>query len=321
MNIKYILIVLGEPYSTFSEIIGKYFSKKKKIRQKVILIGNFDLLNKQLTNLNYFFQINEIKDINEAKHNIVNIINVKLSYKKIFSNISSKSNNYIKKCFDISLKILEVKYSECILINGPISKKTFLNKKYSGITEYLAKKTKIKNEIMLIYNNELSVSPLTTHVPIKYVSKKITKNKIIKNINEIYLFYKKFFKRNVKIGVLGLNPHCETTDKFSEEDKIITPCIRYLRKNKMNVSGPFSADTFFLRQNLKNYDVVIGMYHDQVLTPIKTLYNFNAINITLGLPFIRISPDHGPNSNMLGKNKSDPSSFYYAMNFIKKINT
>ena len=321
MNIKYILIVLGEPYSTFSEIIGKYFSKKKKIRQKVILIGNFDLLNKQLTNLNYFFRINEIKDINEAKHNIINIINVKLSYKKIFSKISSKSNNYIKKCFDISLKILEVKYSECILINGPISKKTFLNKKYSGITEYLAKKTKIKNEIMLIYNNELSVSPLTTHVPIKYVSKKITKNKIIKNINEIYLFYKKFFKRNVKIGVLGLNPHCETTDKFSEEDKIITPCIRYLRKNKINVSGPFSADTFFLRQNLKNYDVVIGMYHDQVLTPIKTLYNFNAINITLGLPFIRISPDHGPNSNMLGKNKSDPSSFYYAMNFIKRINT
>ena len=321
MNIKYILIVLGEPYSTFSEIIGKYFSKKKKIRQRVILIGNFDLLNKQLTNLNYFFQINEIKDINEAKDNIVNIINVKLSYKKIFSNISSKSNNYIKKCFDISLKILKVKYGECILINGPISKKTFLKKKYSGITEYLAKKTKIKNEIMLIYNNELSVSPLTTHVPIKYVSKKITKNKIIKNINEIYLFYKKFFKRNVKIGVLGLNPHCETTDKFSEEDKIITPCIRYLRKNKINVSGPFSADTFFLKQNLKNYDVIIGMYHDQVLTPIKTLYNFNAINITLGLPFIRISPDHGPNSNMLGKNKSDPSSFYYAMNFIKKINT
>ena len=135
MNIKYILIVLGEPYSTFSEIIGKYFSKKKKIRQKVILIGNFDLLNKQLTNLNYFFQINEIKDINEAKLNIVNIINVKLSYKKIYSNISSKSNNYIKKCFDISLKILKVKYSECVLINGPISKKTFLNKKYSGITE------------------------------------------------------------------------------------------------------------------------------------------------------------------------------------------
>ena len=87
----------------------------------------------------------------------------------------------------------------------------------------------------------------------------------------------------------------------------------------VNVNGPFSADTFFLKKNIDKYDVVIGMYHDQVLTPIKTLYNFNAINITLGLPFIRISPDHGPNTYMIGKNKSDPSSIFCAMKFIKKI--
>ena len=71
----------------------------------------------------------------------------------------------------------------------------------------------------------------------------------------------------------------------------------------------------------KKFDVILGMYHDQVLTPIKTLFEHDAINITLGLPFIRISPDHGPNPNMLGKNKSDPSSFFYAMNFIKRINS
>ena len=76
---------------------------------------------------------------------------------------------------------------------------------------------------------------------------------------------------------------------------------------------------FFLQKNLVKYDVVLGMYHDQVLSPIKTLFNFNAINITIGLPFIRISPDHGPNYNMLGKNKSDPSSFYYAMKFANKL--
>ena len=81
----------------------------------------------------------------------------------------------------------------------------------------------------------------------------------------------------------------------------------------------FLQTLFFLKKKLNNYDVVIGMYHDQVLTPIKTLYNFNAINITIGLPFIRISPDHGPNADMLGKNISDPSSFFYAMKFLKKI--
>ena len=83
--------------------------------------------------------------------------------------------------------------------------------------------------------------------------------------------------------------------------------------------GLFRLILFFLKKNIDKYDVVIGRYHDQVLTPIKTLYNFNAINITLGLPFIRISPDHGPNFEMLGKNKSDPSSFFCAMRFINKI--
>ena len=321
MNIKYILIVLGEPYSTFSEIIGKYFIKEKTFKEKIILIGNINLLNKQLKKLNYFLKLNEIKNLNEAKNNTINIINVKFNHKKVFSNISSKSNIYIKEAFDTSLKILKNKYKECILINGPISKKTFLNKKYLGMTEYLAKKTKVNNEIMLIYNEQLSVSPLTTHIPIKHVSNKISKQKIKKNIEKINYFYEKFFKRKVKIAVLGLNPHCETTDKFSEEEKIISPAIKSLKNKGLNNNGPCSADTFFLGENIKQYDVVVGMYHDQVLTPLKTLYNFNAINITLGLPFIRISPDHGPNSNMLGKNKSDPSSFFYAMNFIKRINS
>ncbi len=319
MNTKYILIVMGEPYSTFSEIIGKFFIKKRKLNKKVIIIGNIELIKKQLKKLKLFFNINEILNIEEAEKNTVNILNVKFFNKKTYSNISTKSNKYIKECFDIALKIIENYKDECVLINGPISKKTFLKKKYLGITEYLAKKTGTVNEIMLIYNNKLSVSPLTTHIPIKYVTKNITKNKIYNNIFNINSFFKKFFKKKAKIAVLGLNPHCETVDSFSEEDKIIIPSIKKLKSIGININGPFSADTFFLNSGINSYDVVLGMYHDQVLTPIKTLYNFNAINVTIGLPFLRISPDHGPNSNMLGKNKSDPSSFFYAMKFIEKI--
>ena len=91
-----------------------------------------------------------------------------------------------------------------------------------------------------------------------------------------------------------------------------------LNKKKVNIEGPFPADTFFKR-NINKYDVVIGMYHDQVLTPIKTLFNFNAINITLGLPFIRVSPDHGTNNKMIGLKKSDNSSFITAIDFLKKL--
>ena len=319
MNTKYILIVLGEPFSTFSEILGKYFSKKNSLKKKVILIGNKKLFIQQLKKLSYKVELNQISQINDAKKNVVNIIDISFYYKKVFSEISVKSKKYIENCFKKALEILKKKENNCILINGPVSKKAFLQKKYLGITEYLSTKTNIKNEVMLIFNKKLSVSPITTHIPLKNVTKEINKQKIINNILKINNFYKKVLKRKAKFAILGLNPHCETVNKFSEEDKIIKPSIKFLNKNKVSIDGPFASDTFFLRENIEKYDVVIGMYHDQVLTPIKTIFNFNAINITIGLPFIRISPDHGPNSKMLGKNKSDPSSFIYAMKFANQL--
>ena len=201
-------------------------------------------------------------------------------------------------------------------INGPISKKFFLRSKYLGITEYLADKTKTKKYAMLIYNKNLSVSPLTTHLPLKRVTKKINKKKIIESVNLIENFFKKHLKKKPKIAVTGLNPHCESIDSFNEDEKILKPVIKLLSKSKCRISGPHAADTIFIKKNRDKYDVIIGMYHDQVLTPIKTLFEYDAINITIGLPFIRISPDHGPNENMLGKNQSNPLSLIKALNFL-----
>ena len=172
---------------------------------------------------------------------------------------------------------------------------------------------------MLIYNKNLSVSPITTHLPLKNIFKKITRKEIIKQVITINKFYKKFLNRTPNIAVTGLNPHCESLKDKSEEKVIINPAIKILSQKKIKILGPFAADTLFIKKNVKKFDVIIGMYHDQVLTPIKTLYEFNAINITLGLPFIRISPDHGTNNQMLGQNKSDPTSFQEAINFINKI--
>ena len=172
---------------------------------------------------------------------------------------------------------------------------------------------------MLIYNKSLSVSPVTTHLPLKLVNKKINKKNIKNKVKLIVNFYKTFLKLNPRIAILGLNPHCESVQKISEEDKVIKPAIKNLLKNKINVKGPFSADTFFCKKNLTSYDVAVGMYHDQVLTPMKTIFNFDAINLTLGLPFVRVSPDHGINSIMLGKNKSNPRSLICSINFFKKI--
>jgi 4-hydroxythreonine-4-phosphate dehydrogenase len=263
------------------------------------------------------FNIIDELEIIKKKKNLkkINLIDVDLKQSYGFSKITPKSNHYISTCFDIAIKLLKNNVSNK-LINGPISKKTFLKKKFNGITEFLADKTDTKKFAMIIYNKNLSVCPLTTHLPIKYVSKKINKLEIINKVKLINKFWKKKFSKQPKIGITGLNPHCESIDDHNEDQSIILPVIKKLQKLKYKVEGPIAADTIFLKNNRKKYDLIIGMYHDQVLTPIKTLYEYDAINITIGLPFIRVSPDHGPNESMLGKNKSNPLSLLNSIKFL-----
>ena len=132
MNIEFILIVLGEPNSVFSEIIGKYFKKNKYENKKIIIIGNKNLLINQLKTLKYSILVNQIDDLKYAKKKKINIINVNYNYKKTFSKITKNSASYIERCFDLCLKILK-KIKNTVLINGPVSKNLSKNK-YSGIT-------------------------------------------------------------------------------------------------------------------------------------------------------------------------------------------
>ena len=317
MNYKPIIIVAGEPNSIFFEIFLKTF-KNNTFKSPIILIASKKILEKQIVYFKYKIKIEELdikKEIKKINSNVINLVNVEYDQDKIFDKISKKSNTYIKKSFEIALDILKKKITNKF-INGPISKKTFLKKNYLGITEYLAKKTNSKNVAMIIYNKSLSVSPLTTHLPVKQITKKITKLEIINKVKIIDLFWRKFFKKKPKIAITGLNPHCETTDIFNEDERIIKPSIEFLKKNKYNIFGPFPADTIFLKNNRKKFDIVIGMYHDQVLTPLKTLFEYDAINITAGLPFIRVSPDHGPNEQMLGKNTSNHLSILRSIQFL-----
>ncbi len=320
-----LLIVLGEPNSIFSEILFKAYKKKiiQKFNRPILIIGSENLLKLQMKFLKYSIKIQKInirdlKNLNLNKK-YINMINVDYKFNKVFTKISKDSNKYINNCFKIALKLLNEKYAFG-LINGPISKTHFLEKKYLGITEYLASKSKIKRKpTMLIYNSSFSVCPITTHLPLNLVSKNLTKNKIINDVMNINLFYKKKLNKKPSFAILGLNPHCESISNTNEENKVIKPAIKYLINKKIKAKGPFSADTFFSKNNLKKYDVTIGMYHDQVLTPMKTIFGFNAINLTLGLPFIRVSPDHGTNNSMIGKNKSNPESLISSINFFKNI--
>ena len=235
MNYKPILIVTGEPNSIFLEIFFKSL-KKIKIKSPLILITSEKLIKLQMAKLKFKKKIRLINKYNlkiqKLDNNYINIINVNYNVSKAFEKISSKSNNYIKKCFEVAFEIIkENKLKK--LINGPINKTTFLNKNYLGITEFISSEFKIQKKAMLIFNKNLSVCPLTTHVPIKNISNQINKKNIIDKAGLIKLFYKKNFNIDPKIAVLGLNPHCESINKFNEDEKIIKPTINYLKKKKI----------------------------------------------------------------------------------------
>ena len=173
---------------------------------------------------------------------------------------------------------------------------------------------------MQIYNKKLSVSPIPTHIPLNQVSLKINKSKIINKVKIINSFYKKIFNKKPNFAILGLNPHNFSSSKKSEEKKIISSAIKSLMRFKIKVSGPIPTDSSFMVFKRHKFDVIVGMYHDQVLTPFKALYNYNAINITLGLPYIRISPDHGVAENIIGKKIANPESLIESIKFFNHIN-
>ena len=316
---KPIIIVAGEPNSIFLEIFFK--ALKKNYSSPLILISSYKVLLLQMKKLKYKKKIRLLKPEKLSKYKLnnksINLIDVKYNVSKPFDKISSRSNAYIKKSFDLAFKIINTGITNKF-INGPISKKSFLKKKYLGITEYIANKYKVKKKGMLIYNKKLSVCPVTTHLPLRLVSKEINKTNIKEKIKLLNDFYQKYLSLKPKIGIAGLNPHCESIEKFNEDEKIIRPLVKKMKNEGYRIYGPYPADTIFLNNNRKNFDVILGMYHDQVLTPIKTIFEYDAINITLGLPFIRISPDHGPNEKMMGKNLSNPLSLIKAINFLDK---
>ena len=309
MNSKPILIVPGEPKSIFFEILFKSL-KFIKIKSPLIIICNQKILYKEIKRFNFRDKIEKFDQKMIQKKRIKN--------KKIYLiNISNDNPKiYVQKCFECAFSLLKVGLTNKF-INGPINKTKTLKKKYLGVTEYISQSFNQKKFAMLIYNRKLSVCPITTHLPLSQISKKINSKLIKEKIIIVNDFYKNFLGIVPKIAVTGINPHCESVLNFNEDEKIILPTIRSLKK-RINVQGPFPADTIFLSKNRKKFNVIIGMYHDQVLGPIKTLFEYDAINITLGLPFLRITPDHGPNEKMVGKNKSNPISLIKALSFLDK---
>ena len=245
----------------------------------------------------------------------LHIIDVPLE-KKVSPGILEKSNSLLQlAAIDFAVnKCMEKKYDA--LVTLPLNKKILSspNEKFTGHTEYISNLCDSKNkEVMLLVDNKnLRVALVTTHISLSEVAQSITKKKLEQTIKTLNNDLKNNFKiKNPRITITGLNPHAGEDGEFgSEEKKIITPVIKKLISEGLNLVGPIPADTAFTDKYIKTTDSFLAMYHDQGLAPFKALSFNHGVNTTLGLPIIRTSVDHGTALDLVGSNKINTNSFF-----------
>ncbi len=323
---KKILYSPGEPSGIGPDLIIQICSTPfwEKIHIPIVCLADKKLIQDRAKVLNKKIKIDILNNLDSANQNKFGVIQIKEVSKCRITKPGKlyKSNAaYVLKNLDYGI---EQSIKEGIgLVTGPISKVNIItiDEKFSGHTEYIQKKTLSNDVLMLLGSKKLRVAIATTHVPLKKVPKLITKRLIINKAmilhNELIT---KFKIKSPRIKLLGLNPHAGEGGKIgTEERNILIPAVEELRKNNINISMPLSADTAFTKKILADTDAYLGMYHDQVLPVIKALSFGNTINITLGVPIIRTSVDHGVALDIAGSGKTDVSSFEEAIRAAKKM--
>jgi len=309
---KKIALSPGDPAGIGPEICLKSLYDNSENLCNFELIGDIDFYKKLSKDLNLDLSFQNIF----KREDFVTVKNISLDSEVTFGMPNVSNSKYILDVLMTgSLGCLNKEYSA--LVTGPINKKIINDYgfEFSGHTEFLADISNTKNVVMLLANSKLKVALLTTHLPLSKVSESITSKKIIETTKILNDSLKKLWKiKNPKIGILGLNPHAgEGGFLGNEEIEIIEPAIRTLHQENLEIDGPISADTAFLEEKLNKYDAYLAMFHDQGLPVLKSMGFGDSVNITLGLPFTRISVDHGTAYELAGKNKADPSSFKKSM--------
>jgi 4-hydroxythreonine-4-phosphate dehydrogenase len=209
------------------------------------------------------------------------------------------------------------------LVTAPVSKEfiTASGVHFQGHTEMLAKAFHIKQYDMMFVSPHMRTIVVTRHIPLRKVSQSLTQGDVLSSIMLAHRSLKSLFRlTRPRIAVCGLNPHAgEGGLMGQEEELVIIPAIKQARRRRINVHGPFAADTLFSVHTAGSFDVIIAMYHDQGLIPIKSLYFTQLVNLTIGLPFIRTSPAHGTAFDIAGRNKADPASMIEAIKLAVKL--
>ena len=312
---KKFFISPGDPAGIGPEISLRALSENKSIQKYFVLAGDKDFYQDLIEKSDIDLKLTD----KESDEDGILLKHIPLQNEVILGQPDISNANYVIDVLSHgALGCLNNEYKG--LITGPVNKEIINQSgfEFSGHTEFLSDIANVKKVVMLLMNENLKIALLTTHIPLSEVPFKVTK----KNLKETTSIIIKEFENTWKISnpsvcLLGLNPHAGEGGYIGhEEEEIIKPFVNSANEN---IYGPISADTAFINQNIKKYDVFLAMYHDQALPVIKSMGFGNTLNITLGLPFIRVSVDHGTAFDLAGKNIADFSSMNEALKTSMKF--
>ena len=310
-----IAVTPGEPAGIGPDLA--VISVQKKLAKNLLFFADPNLIRSRAKLLN--IELKVVESDSEVKNGEINIYPIESNHSFIPGELKVSSAEYVLNSIDLAIDFNLKNKSEA-LITGPIHK-GIINQAgitFTGHTEYLEKKTSSKKTVMMLATDNLRVALATTHLPLSKVPKNINQESLRQTIRVIHNSLVQLGINNPKILVCGLNPHAGEDGYLGHEEiEIINPLIQDMNKEGFNLLGSVSADTAFTPESLKGVDVVLSMFHDQGLPIIKTLGFKRAINITLGLPFIRTSVDHGTAINLAGTDQVNSGSFEYVIDYTE----
>ena len=305
-------ITLGDPLGIGPEISARTldFLQKKKVNISFIVIGSKKAFHKACENLNINKKLKYIKEFIDYDENIEflskpSIVGGSISYKSICKAAELYKNKMVKA-----------------IVTAPISKESLhlAGHKFDGHTGLLGSLFNVEEPYLMLANKIFSTLHVTCHKSLKEAIKLITKEKIVEVINIGYKHMLKVKKTDPRIAVCGLNPHAGENGIFgTEEINEIIPAIEFLKTKGLNIAGPISPDIIFREAVKKKFDLVIANYHDQGHIPVKLLYFDQSVNVTLGVPFIRTSVDHGTAFDIAYKNRASAKNMLNAIFYALKM--
>ena len=314
-------VTMGDPAGIGPEICAKALTTPEvQMFANCLVIGDRKAMRQGLKVAKIpNIELNPIKKVSEAKFirgsiDVLDLKNVDISRLKM-GQVSKPAGKAAVEYIEKAIRLAMDGKIDAIA-TAPINKEAIQKAgyKFQGHTEILATRTKAKNYAMMFVSDTLWIMLVTTHLPLKEVSKHLDKKKILRTIKLAHETLFKLREKKPRIGVAGLNPHAGEAGLFGDEEiKIIKPAVNEAKKIGINVKGPISPDAIFYLANIGMFDIVVAMYHDQGLIPLKLLSFNRSVNVTVGLPIIRTSVDHGTGFDIAGKGWANPQSLIEAI--------